>query len=392
MTESNNRRHVVLVGGGHAHVQVLEAFAKEAPLRCRLTVVTPEPVAMYSGMAPGFVAGQYGRADLEIDVRPLAKACGAETIVARCLRIDPVAQQIELEDRDALAYDVASFNIGSTVIGLDAPGVREHALSSRPLSRLVDGMADLIVRARRHSKEHPFHIVVVGAGVGGIELAFTVQHRLARETGQSIAVSLLNQRPGILPRYPKTLARRVGRLAKTRGIEIRNNVRVDTVDENGVSFEGGKSVPCQAVLWVTGPASHPVFSNSPAVDTDDRGFVLTRSTLQTQDFANLFAVGDCATMIDYPQTPRAGVYAVRQGPIITQNLRAFLAGEPLGVYRPQPDFLTLLNLGDGSAVGCKWGITFGGKWAMRLKNRIDRRFMARFQLSVNEPLRDAQES
>jgi selenide,water dikinase len=95
---------------------------------------------------------------------------------------------------------------------------------------------------------------------------------------------------------------------------------------------------------------------------------------------DLFAAGDCATLVEHPRTPKAGVYAVRQGPYLTRNLRAALAGRPLASYRPQRDFLTLLNLGDGSAIGGKWGVSFEGRWVMELKDRIDRRFMERFQL------------
>ena len=380
MIQTNGGRNLILVGGGHAHVQVLKAFADRPPHRCRLTVVVDEPVAMYSGMTPGFVAGQYSRADLEIDVRPLAAMCDAEMIAARCVRVDPVAQRIELAGRGALPYDVASFNIGSTVIGLDAPGAAEHTLPSRPLSRLVLGMAGLIARARTHQAESPFHVVVVGGGVGGVELAFTVQHRLGRETGRRIDLSLLNQGSRILARYPESLVRRVKKLAAARGIELRNDVRVAAVDAGGVALESGERIRCQAVLWVTGPASHPVFSNSEGIRTDGRGFVCIRSTLQFEDYDNLFAVGDCASMTDFPQLPKAGVYAVRQGPYITHNLRAYLSGEPLRAYRPQQGFLTLLNVGDGRAVGCKWGVTFGGKWVMKLKDGIDRRFMARYQL------------
>ncbi len=384
MTQTNGDRDLILVGGGHAHVQVLKAFADRPPRRCRLTVVVDEPVAMYSGMAPGFVAGQYSRADLEIDVRRLAAMCGAEMISARCVRVDPVAQRIELEGGDALPYDVASFNIGSTVVGLDAPGAAEHALPSRPLSKLISGMAGLIARARTHQVKPPFHVVVVGGGVGGVELAFTVQHRLVRETGRRIDLSLLNQGSRILARYPESLVRRVKKLAAARGIKLRNDVRVAAVDAAGVSLENGERMPCQAVLWVTGPASHPVFSDSEGIKTDGRGFVHIRSTLQFEDYDNLFAVGDCASMTDFPQMPKAGVYAVRQGPYITHNLGAFLSGEPLKTYRPQRGFLTLLNVGDGCAVGCKWGVTFGGKWVMQMKDRIDRKFMARFQFSLND--------
>ncbi len=71
---------------------------------------------------------------------------------------------------------------------------------------------------------------------------------------------------------------------------------------------------------------------------------------------------------------------MRQGPYVADNLRAALSGGRLRRYRPQGDFLTLLNLGDGEALGAKWGRSFGGPWVMRLKDWIDRRFMRRFQV------------
>ena len=146
----------------------------------------------------------------------------------------------------------------------------------------------------------------------------------------------------------------------------------------------GSRLPCDALVWVTGAVSQPIFTAS-RLPTDERGFLRIRSTLQAQGHDNLFGCGDCATLIDYPATPKAGVYAVRQGPLVTDNLRAALAGRPLRPYRPQRDFLTLLNAGDGVALGAKWGRSLQGRWVMTLKDRIDRRFMRRFQVS------DAQE-
>ncbi len=375
-----NQHEMVLIGGGHAHVQVLEAFRQDPPANTRLTVVADDPVAMYSGMAPGFVAGQYTREELEIDVRPLARLANAEVIVARCERVDPESQLLHLAGRESLRYDVASFNIGSTVLGLDLPGVRQHALATRPLKRLVAGIADLVAKARAHEGENPFQVVVVGAGVGGVELAFVTAARLEEDSGRPVQVTLIDSRERILPRYPRALVRRIERLSGKRGIVVRNAVRVAAIDDEGVTLDSGESLPADAVLWVTGPTSHDVFTQSSGIKTDQRGFAVMRSTLQLDGYDNLFAVGDCGTLIDYPQTPKAGVYAVREGPYLADNLKAFVAGEPLREYVPQGDFLTLLNLGRGYAVGAKWGFTFGGKWVMRWKDSIDRKFMARFQL------------
>ena len=369
-------RQVVLVGGGHTHVQVLRRFAMEPPSATHLTLIVDTPIAAYSGMVPGFVAGQYRAEELEIDVVPLARRARARVILARAVGIDAAHRLIEVEGRPPVRYDVASFDIGSTVAGLDLPGIRDHAVPTRPIGRFVQRVEGLIERLRETGEGR---VVIVGGGAGGVELAFALDHRLkAGGEGAPAPVTLLQDVERILPGYPEPLLRRVHRCAERRGIEILCNRRVASAQEGSITLEDGQSLACQALAWVTGAVSQPIFRRS-ELPTDDRGFVLVRSTLQVKGHDELFAVGDCATLIDHPDTPKAGVYAVRQGPYLSDNLAAFLEDRPLGTYRPQRDFLTLLNLGDGTALGAKWGRSFEGPWVMRLKDRIDRRFMRRFQ-------------
>jgi selenide, water dikinase len=371
-------RRLLLVGGGHAHVYVLERLLREPPPDCRIDFIVDTPVAVYSGMVPGFVAGQYRAAELEIDVAAAARRAGAGIVLSRAVRIDVEARRVELEGAAPVAYDVASFDIGSTVSGLDSPGVREHAVPTRPIARFVARVAEIVERARRYDRKTPFRAVVVGGGAGGVEIAFALRHRLAVETGGPVEVHLLDGGPRILASYPGPLVRRVLRRAAAKGIVTRSGARVIAVEPGAAVLPGGRRLPCETLVWVTGAASQAIFRDS-NLATDDRGFVRVRSTLQFERHDNLFAAGDCAALIDYPATPKAGVYAVREGPLLTDNLYAVLRGEPLRAYVPQRDFLTLLNLGDGTALGTKWGRSFGGRWVMRLKDRIDRRFMRRFQ-------------
>lgn len=380
---ANRSRHVVLVGGGHTHIHVLEGFAADPPPDCRLTVVVDTPIAVYSGMVPGFVAGHYRREQLEINVLRLARRAEAQVVVARAVGVDPQSRRIVLEDHPPVEYDVASFDIGSTVAGLDLPGIREHALATRPIGVFVQRVAQLVEEAREHTSDEPFRVVVVGAGAGGVELAFTLQHRLAVETGIPLKVSLMDNGPRILSGFAASFVRRVERSCESRGIEILCDRRVAAADAESLRLATGESTPYHALIWVAGPASQPIFAEA-GLATDRRGFVHVRSTLQVVGHDDLFAVGDCATLIDHPNTPKAGVYAVRQGPFVTDNLRAWLAGTSLRTYKPQSDFLMLLNLGDGTAVGSKWGRSFQGRWVMRLKDWIDRRFMRRFQLPEPE--------
>ena len=350
----------------------------------RVTVVLDTPVAVYSGMVPGFVAGQYRVSELEIDVLPLARLAGAEVVLTPAVGVEPEDRRVRLEGRAPLAYDFVSFDIGSTVAGLDLPGVRERARATRPISRLVREIGTLSESFLAHDADRPFEVVVAGGGAGGIELAFTVRERLfaaASRAGveRALRITLLQALPEILTGFPPSLAVRARKNAAARGITIRTGESVAAVEDGRVRLESGEGVAADSLIWAVGAGSLDIFRDS-GLPLDERGFVLTRPTLQTLGDDRIFAVGDCATLQDWPATPKAGVYAVRQGPFIAENLRRIVAGRPLRRYRPQPDFLTLLNLGDGHALGAKWGRSFEGRWVMRLKDRIDRKFMRMFQV------------
>lgn len=369
---------LVLVGGGHAHVQVLKALAMR-PLRgVRLTVVVDIPIAVYSGMVPGYVAGQYDREALEIDVLPLARLAGARVVIARATGVDSEQETLLLEGRPPLRYDVLSLDIGSSVAGLDVPGVARNAVPTRPIGRFVQRVSQW-----DDDPDSPPRVLVVGGGAGGVEVAFALNRRLCRD-GSYGQVTLLEAGERILASYPSGLARRVEAAAQARNIDVRTRSPVSRVDD-GAAQISGSSLPFDVLAWVVGSAPHPDFDTS-SLPTDDSGFLLTRSTLQLRGLDNVFAVGDCATHADHPWVPKAGVYAVRQGPVLIDNLRRMLdgLGARLREYRPQKDFLTLLNLGDGTAIGAKWGRSFEGPWVMTLKDRIDRRFMTKFQALTPE--------
>ena len=331
-------------------------------------------------MVPGLIAGQYRPEELQIDVKRLAEKAGIQVVIGKVVGIDPHKRYVLLENQASIAYHLAAFDIGSTVAGLDSPGVQEHALATRPIGVFVERIGPIIEQARQHRPDAPFQVVVVGGGAGGVEVAFTLQQRLQTEASRAaVRVVLLESGPHILTGYADSLRHRVYRTSEKRGLKILCNRRVASVQSDRVQFEEGEAIPCQVVLWVTGAVSQPIFKGS-GLPTDGRGFVQVRSTLQVEGHNDVFAAGDCSTLLDHPHTPKAGVHAVRQGPLITYNIRARVLGQPLRHYRPQSAFLVLLNLGDGSALGTKWGRCVQGRWVMGLKDSIDRRFMRRFQL------------
>lgn len=375
---SLGRRELVLVGGGHAHVQLLRRFAMEPLAGARLTLVLDRAEAVYSGMLPGLVAGDYGAEECEIDVVPLARRARARVILAAATRVDAAARRIELAGRPALAYDLASLDVGSGVRGLEAPGVREHALATRPIREFVDRLDARLARALSEAPDGAPRIVVVGGGSAGVELAFTLEARL-RLRGVRAQLALATDGAALLLGASARLRRAALAEAARRGIALHVGARVVRVTARALALESGVELACDLAIWATGAAPLAVIAES-ALPKDADGFVRVRDTLQVERHDALFAVGDCASLASAPWVPKAGVYAVRQGPLLEANLRLALSGEPLRRYRPQRDFLALLNLGERRALGGKWGVATAGPRVWRLKDAIDRRFMRRFQL------------
>ena len=381
MADEAQATDVVLVGGGHAHVQVLRRFMMRPVPDVRLCVVLDRPVAVYSGMVPGFVAGDYPSEALAIDVVPLARRARARVILAAATRVDPVARRIELEGRPPITYDVASLDVGSSVRGLELPGVREHALATRPIGRFVSSLEERLAGARQDPGT--LRIAVVGGGVAGVELACALDARLRRE-GLRAQLSLFSETPELLPGMSRDVTRRVEAELRRRSIVIHRGSRVVGVEKDALLVSGApdaaqRRMEIELALWATGAAPPEVIHGSP-LPFDAAGFVRTLPTLQVEGFDDLFAVGDCAGLEDYPWVRKAGVYAVRAGPVLDANLRALLEGRELRPYRPQRDFLALFNLGERRALGTKWGRVLSGRAVWHLKDRIDRRFMRRFQV------------
>lgn len=354
------------------------------PRDIRLQVVLDQGVAIYSGMVPGFVADDYAKHELEIDVLPLARRAGAGVVFSAATDLDPAKREIHVEGRPPLRYDLASLDVGSTVRGLELPGVARFALATRPIARFVRELEARLAGFVAH--ERPPRILIIGGGAAGSEIAFTLDARL-RRAGLAPSIAVVTSDAEILAGANRLTRRALRREALRRGIETISSHQVREVDRLGIVVEATGSdlvthLAGDLVIWAAGaaPVAFPLGAGAARLARDAEGYLEIRDSLQTVGFDDVFAIGDCARSINHPWIPRAGVYAVRQGPILEANLRARLEGRALKDYRPQRDFLSLLNLGNGRALGSKWGLAIAGKPVFRLKDAIDRRFMALFQV------------
>ena len=320
-------RDLVLIGGGHAHALVLRMWGMDPLPGARLTVIDPNPVAPYTGMLPGLVAGHYRREELEIDLVRLARFAGARLIVGAVTGIDAGAGRVTVAGRGEIGFDVASVDVGIHSGMPQVPGFAEHGVAAKPLGPFAGAWEEFL---RRVADGAAPQAAVIGGGIAGIELAMAMAYRL-------------------------------------RGIAGRAEV---TLIERSAEIAAG------FVAGAAGARAHGWLAKTALPVTAD-GFLRVGADLRVEGQEAIFAAGDCAHLTHAPR-PKAGVYAVRAAPVLRDNLRAVLSGGTTRAFHPQRDYLKLISLGEKSALAEKMGMAFGGPLLWRLKDRIDRKFMVQF--------------
>jgi len=375
------RTDIVLLGGGHSHIAVLKSFGMHPVPGVRLTLISRDVATPYSGMLPGLIAGHYTFDQAHIDLVPLARFAGARFVRAAVVGIDTETRKVELANRPAINYDILSINTGSTPSTRLIPGAADNAVPVKPISQFLEHWNAL--QKRLAQRDGPVRIGIVGGGAGGIELSLAAHYALthSNDAGRRqnpVAIEVITAADGILASNAPSVARRFGRLLAARGIRVHAGTRVSEVAPGRVITASGREFAYDEILWVT-QASPPDWLAEAGLQLDDDGFVLVNDHLQSVSHPNIFAAGDVASMQNHPR-PKAGVFAVRQGPPLTQNLRRLARGAALVHYRPQRNFLTLISAGERYAVAARGAWSAEGRWAWHWKDWIDRRFMRRFQV------------
>lgn len=366
-------KQLVIVGGGHAHLTLLAHLDTCVARGHRVTVVNRSAYHYYSGMGPGLLAGTYGPRDVRFHVRRMAEDRGAAFIEDAVVRIDARERSLKLASGAMIPYDIVSFNTGSEVPAL-IPG------ASGPTVFPVKPIANLI-RARHFLIEllagRPAEVVVIGGGPAGLEMAGNIE-RLAAGQGSRARITLLAGRR-LMARFPDRVRSLALRSLQQRGIEVVEGSHAAALEQGRVIMDDGMMRDCDAVFLALGVAPSPLFRDSGLPTGPDGGLLVNRS-LQCPGHPGIFGGGDCISLEGH-QLAKVGVYAVRQNPVLMRNICAALDGGPLVPFVPQKNYLLIFNLGDGTAILNRNGMTMAGRLAWRLKDRIDRGFMRKFQIS-----------
>ena len=369
-------KDLVLVGGGHSHVAVLKRFGMEPVPGVRLTLICRDVHTPYSGMLPGFVAGHYSFDETHIDLGALARFANARFFHSDVSGLDFIEKSVLCDNRPPVPYDVLSINIGSAPRTADVPGATETAVPVKPINRFLERWEALRHRAMTHTGR--LRVAVVGGGAGGVEILLAIQHRLRAERGaaEEIEYHLFSGNETILPTHNRNVQRVFAKTLKDRGVTVHSGKPVVEVTPGHLHTEDGQTIDADEILWVTA-AGAAAWPGKAGLATDEAGFIAVGDTLQSTSHENVFAVGDIASMINYPR-PKSGVFAVRQGRPLAKNLRRALLSQRLKPFSPQKRFLSLISTGDKYAVASRGGWSLKGRSVWRWKDWIDRRFMQKF--------------
>lgn len=378
---------LVLVGGGHAHLFVLEALiARGIPAGWRVVLVSPNRHQYYSGMLPSWMAGHYQLDECRIDLQPLfaklQRAVGdghAQWRMQKVVAMDADAQTVQLDDGSVLGYDALSLDVGSGVrmpVMVEHPGVSQGVLGVLPAKPL-----EVFFQEWQRwcavicDGQTPQRIAVLGGGAAGVELAMAAKNRL----GDKAQITLYAGNSGVLSSHSTAVQQRVWAQLRAAGITVRQS-RCDAVEQQagGWLLRSGEGVEtCDGVLVAAGARAYG-WLNGTGLQTDVRGYVAVTAQHRSVSHPQVFAAGDCCARVDVA-LEKSGVHAVHAGPVLAANLLAVLRGaEPNTAYQPKKRSLYLL------ACGRRYAIASWGSWSAQgrlwwyVKRWIDTRFMQRW--------------
>ncbi len=391
-------KNLVLIGGGHSHAIALRLWGRSPLPGVRLTLITNSAYTPYSGMLPGHLGGIYTFEECHINLEVLAQFAQAHLVLDSAMGLDLEQNRVLCHQHPPIPFDWLSIDIGSTPAISGISGVTEYAMAAKPVPQFLADWDEFLQKLRQElslCRSRPLSLGIVGGGAGGVELALTLQSRLktflqlAAPWPLGVNVHLFHRRANLMTGYAATVGKRFRKVLGDRRIDLHLNesvVAIEPVSQAGhpladlkrVQCASGLSVACDRIIWVTHAAS-PQWIQGSGLATDAQGFILIDQTLQSLSHPNIFATGDIAAMVNYPR-PKAGVFAVRQGKPLFENLHRIASGQTLQPFQPQKHHLALIGLGDRQAIAA-WGSLCIGPSSLLWfwKDWIDRRFMAQFK-------------
>lgn len=369
---------IVLVGGGHAHVQVVHDFGLHPWADAQLTLISSSRYTPYSGMLPGFLAGHYKEQEIYFDLKSKCERAGVNFIEDEVRNLDTNLNQVSTSNRGTLSYDFASLDVGSRPLQQVSRDLShllkcDWFLPLKPVSQLVGRWQRMREALKTWHASRPPKLAMVGGGVSGVEVALALRFAL-RNLPHVPEIHLFEKNEQLLVTQGKSARRKVQFALEKNGVHVHTSASVSQIGERLLVIDHRPHAFDYIILATE--AHGPEWFKTSSLEVDDHNFVRVDENLKVRGTRNLFAVGDCAA---FPRPiPKSGVVAVRQGPVLISNLQRVLVGAPLRPYSPQRRQLALVSLGHKRAIAAYGPLALEGAYLWRIKDRIDREFMRRF--------------
>jgi pyridine nucleotide-disulfide oxidoreductase family protein len=350
-------------------------------LGVNLILITPNKYTAYSGMLPGHIAGFYKYTECHIDLENLCRFANAKLYFDQVIGLDLKNNKVLCANQSPIDFDILSIDIGSTPEKLSVSGAAEHTITAKPVAKFLEQWNKLRENIVINSQKR-LSVGIVGGGAGGVELALSIQAGLQNLGIDHLQIHLWQRSGELMPNHHLSVRVIMEKVLVNKGVKLHLGETVYEVAPNHekleIKCESGLGVKCDQVFWVTQAAAANWVKNS-GIGTDKQGFILVNDHLQSITHSHIFAAGDIATMINY-HLPKAGVFAVRQGKPLYENLCRMILGKPLKSYQPQKAYLSLISTGDGQALANRGNFTLPPHHLLWYwKDCIDRRFMEQFR-------------
>ena len=367
-------KHLVLAGGGHAHMVALANLRKIVDRGHRVTVIGPSAYHYYSGMGPGMLGGTYSPDEIRFATKHVVEKNGGTFVQGHIDRLDPEQKTITLTRGKTISYDVISCNVGSKIPADMVRDNNDSIFPVKPIEKLDDARKQILKALDTGGPR--LSLAVVGGGPAACEVAGNL-HQLVTKNHPNRARIRLFAGTELMGRFPRSIRTRIRKILLKKGIQIVQGSYVKEIEDMTLTLSSGDVFTADFIFLATGVTPTPIFEKS-GIPTGPDGGLLANQYLQSVRFPDIFGGGDCIYFQDQP-LDKVGVYAVRENPVLYANLLASLEGTPLTPFSPGGDYLLIFNLGDRMGVLKKKWVVFQGKLAFWIKDGIDRRFIKKFQ-------------
>ncbi|WP_407818304.1 FAD-dependent oxidoreductase [Staphylococcus aureus] len=355
---------LILVGGGHAHLFVVDALSKEK-VDFRIILMSASRYQYYSGMFSGFAEGFYNDTDIRIDLKVLCEQSNITFIPSEVTYLDTTKKNIYYGNGQFASFDAISFDIGS--ISDIKTSIEDYVLPIKPNYLFIEQMDSL---------KNSLNPVVVGGGAAGLELALSMLSWRKKYSNKKNVTLVTSSK--LLSSFGDGTSKKIEKIAASKKLHVIKEEKVINITSTHIYTDKQRILKHTGVLWLTGANSTDLFEKA-GMRTDDLGFLLVNNYLQSEDYPFVLGAGDCISITKDKSLPKNGVYAVRQAPILWKNIKNYLNGENLATFKPQKKYIAILSTGNKEAMFTYGTFSFHSGLAWKLKNFIDLKFMEKFK-------------